>query len=143
MIDGKEPVCILLEEDMAAFPVGVVAKDIEKGDRLEELLVLFCEIEIVIFGIVIDQLLEGTSPIGTIIPQRGERNDVKAKMFADEIRSNFPACKTVFGKIPKGLLAAHGFVNGMILLAAMMDYDKKRVIRAKGELARNLIIAVL
>ena len=143
MIDGIEFVRILLEEDMAAFSIGVVAKQIEEGDGLEELLVSICEIEVMIFRIVFDQLLERPRAVGTILAQCGERDDVKTEMLADEVRGDLPACERVLGEIPKRLLAAHGFVNGRVFPALVLDNDKKRVIRAKHELARDLVIAVL
>ncbi len=143
MVYGVKFMRAILEENMTAFAIRIVAEPVEEHDGPEELLVGFGEIEVVIFGIVFDQLLERSRAVGTLLTQCGERDDVKAKMFAHKVRGNFPARERVLREIPKRLLAAQGLVNGTIFPAFMMDSNKKCVIRAKGELARDFIIATL
>ena len=58
MIDGVEFMRVILEEDVTAFSVGVVAEQVEEHDGFEELLISLGEVEVVIFGIVFDELLE-------------------------------------------------------------------------------------
>ena len=79
MIDGIEFMRIVLEEDVAAFSVRVVAEQVKEHDGLEELPVLLAEAEVMIFGIVFDELLERTRAIGTVVTERGEWDNVKAK----------------------------------------------------------------
>ena len=143
VIDGVKFMRVILEEDVTAFSVCVVAEQVEEHDRFEELLVFLAEVEVVIFGIVFDELLERTRAIRAVVAQRGERDDVKAKRLADEIRGDFTPGQRVLREIPERLLAARGLVNSRIFPAFMMDSDKESVIRAKGELALDFIIAVL
>ncbi len=143
VVNDIEPMCAFLEQDVTAFSVRVVAQCIEEDNGLEKLLVCFRETEVMIFGVVVDQLLKGTGTVRTLVAQCSERNDVKTKILADEVCGDFAARQAVLRKIPKRLFAAHGFVYRVIFSALMMDHDKKCVIRAKSELARDLIIAML
>jgi hypothetical protein len=62
-------------------------------------------------------------------------------MFADEIGRDLPSCQRVLRKIPEGLLAAQRLVHGGIFLALMLDSHEESIVRAKGELALDLILA--
>src|SRR5689334_15958689 len=106
VIDGIKVMGVILEEDVTALAVGVVAEQVEKHDRFKELPVFIAEVEVVIFGIIVDVLLQGASPVGTIITERGERNDTEAKRLTEEIGSNFAPCQRVLGEIPERLFAA-------------------------------------
>ena len=143
MIDGVKLVCVILKEDVTALSISVVAKQIEEHDRFEKPSVFISKIKVVIFGIVIDILLERTRSIRTIIAECGEWDYVKAKRLADKICRDLTPCQRVLREIPKGLLAAQGFVNGGIILPFMMDSGEEGVIRAKGELTFDLKVAAL
>src|SRR5215211_2596225 len=106
VIDGVKFVRILFKEDMTAFSIGIVAEQIEEHDRLEELPVFVCEAEVMIFGIIIDKLLERTRAVGTILAERGEGDNMKAKRLADEVGGDFTPRQRILGEIPKRLLAA-------------------------------------
>src|SRR5215213_2958204 len=143
MIDGIQFVRVILEEDMTAFSVCIIAKQVEEHDGFEQLLVFLGEAEVVIFGIVFDELLEGARAIRTVITQRGEGDDVKTKRLADEIGGDLAAGERVLGEIPERLLAAGGLVHSRVLPAFIINGDQERVIRAKSELALEFIISVL
>ena len=143
MIDGVEFMRVVLEEDVTAFSVGVVAEQVEEHNGLEELPVSLGEVEVMIFGIVIDELLERTRTVRAIVAECGERDKVKAKRFTDQVRGDFASCEAVLREIPEWLLTAQGFVNGGVFPVFVMDGDQESVIRAKGELAFNFIIAML
>jgi hypothetical protein len=134
---------ILLEEDMTALTVRIVAQDIEKHDRLEELPVLLAEAEKVIFSIVFDELLQRTGAKWTVLAQRGKRDDMQAKVLAYQVRRDFSSCKAVFGEIPKRLLSTQGLIDGGVFTAFMLDSNKERIVRAKGELPFDLIFSTL
>jgi hypothetical protein len=143
VIDGIQFMRAALKEDMTAFSVGVITKQVEEHNRFEELFVFLAEAEVVIFGIVFDELLERTFSIRTIVAERGKRDDVKAKRLADAIRGDLAPCQRVLGEIPERLFAARRLINSRILPAFMINGDKERVIRAKGELAFEFIITML
>jgi len=143
VIDGVQFVRILLEEYMTALSIRVVAKYVKQHDGPQELLVFLGEGEVMIFGVVLDHLLERPCPEGTVRAQGGERNDVKAKMLTHQVCGNFTSRQSVFREIPERLLAAGGLIDSMIFPACMADRDKERIIRAKRKLARDFVIAVL
>jgi hypothetical protein len=143
MIDGIEVVGVLLEEDMTPLSVCVVTEQVEEHNRLEELPVFLVKTEVVILGIVVNILLERTRAIGTIVAERRERDNVKAKCLADQIGSNFTPRQRILREIPERLLAAQGFIHGGVLLPFVLDIDQEGVIRAKSELALDLIAATL
>jgi hypothetical protein len=90
MIDGVQMMGILLEEDMTSLSIRVVTQQIEEDNRLETLPVLFVETEVVIFGVVIDVLLERPRAKWTILAECGERDNVKAEILAYQVGSHFP-----------------------------------------------------
>src|SRR6476659_3896134 len=98
--------CTILEEDVTALAVGVVAEQVEEHDRLEKLPVFVAETEIVVFGIVVNVLLERSCAIRAVVAERGERDDMKVKRLTDEIGGNFAPCQSVLREIPKRLLSA-------------------------------------
>ena len=143
MIDGVKLMGVILKEDVTALSISVVAKQIEENDRFEKPPVFISKIKVVIFGIVIDILLERTRSIRTITAERGERDNVKAKRLADKIRRDLTSCQCVLREIPERLLAAQGFINGGIILPFMMDSGEEGIVRAKGELTFDLKVAAL
>lgn len=143
VINGVEAARAVFKEDVAALAVGVVDEQIEKRDGFEQLLVLVCEIEVVIAGVVFDELLERARAVGTVFAQRGERDDVKAKRLADDVRGDLAQRQCAFLEIPERLFAARGFIHGGIFFSFVRDLDEKRVIRAKHELTLDLKVAVL
>ncbi len=142
MIYGEEFVRILFKEDVPTFSIRVIAEEVEEDNGLEELLVVFGEVEVVIFGIVFNELLEGARAVGTVVAQHRERDKVKAEAFADEIRRHFTSGQRVFGEIPKRLLAFSGFVNSLNDAALMVDVNKKSVVRAKRDLTLEFKVTV-
>jgi hypothetical protein len=143
VIDGVKLMRVLLEEDVTAFAVRIVAEDVEEHDRLEALPVILAEAEVMILGIVFDELLERPRAKGTVLTQSGERDDVKAQVFTDKIRGDLSPCKAVLREIPERLLAAQGFIYRGILPALMLDGNKEGIVRAKGELTLDLVGATL
>lgn len=128
MIDGVEFMRVVLEEHVTAFSIRVVAEQVEEHDRFEELPVILGEAEVVIFGIIFDELLKRTRAVWAVLTQRGKRNNMKAKRLTHEIRGDFASCKSVLGKIPEWLLAAQGFVNSGIFPAFLLDGNQECVI---------------
>src|SRR5215211_811214 len=106
VIDGVKMMGILLEENVTTFAVGVVAEQVEKDNRFEKLPVCLAEAEVMIFGVVVDILLERPRAKRTVVAQRGKRHDVKAKVLADEIGGDFASCQRVLREIAEWLLAA-------------------------------------
>ena len=96
-----------------------------------------------IFGIVLDVLLERTGAVRTIGAQRGERDEVKAQRLADDIRGDLAQGQRVLGKIPKRLLAARGLIHGWICFIFIMNINKEGVIRAEHELALEFQLPIL
>ena len=58
MIDNIQIVCTVFKKNVTAFAVGVINQKIKEHDRSEQFLVFVCKIEIMIFHIVADVLLE-------------------------------------------------------------------------------------
>ena len=143
MINSIEFVCLVLKENVTALAVGVVAEQVKENDGLKFGLVFLRKCEVMIIGVVLDELLKRAAAVGTVFTQHGEWDDVKAKRFADEIRGDFAQGKSVCFKIPEGLFALHGFVNGGIGLVLMCDFSEKGVIRAKRELTFEFKVAEL
>lgn len=133
----------VFKEDVTAFAIGVVDEQVEQDDGLEELFVVVRKVEVMIPGVMLDELLDRTRAVGTVFAQRGERDDVQAQRLAHEIRRHFACRQRLFGKIPQRLLAATRFVHGGIGFLFVRDLDQKCVIRAKHELTFEFKVAVL
>jgi len=143
VIDGIKMMCIVLEEDVAALTVGIVAEQVEKHNRFEELPVFIVETKVVVFGVVVNVLLERPRAIRAVVAKRGEWDDMKAKCLTDEVSSHFAPGQRVLREVPKRLLTPQGLIYGGIILSFVMDVDEKGVVGAKGELALDLIGATL
>ena len=100
VIDGIQFVRLVLKENVTALSVRVVAEQVEEHDGLEELFVVLGEIEVVIFGVVLDELLERTRAVRAIFTERGERDKVKTETLADDIRGDLAQCERVLFKVP-------------------------------------------
>ncbi len=143
MVNGVEAVFVCRKEDVTALAVGVVDEQVKEGDGLEEQFVFGGEVEVVVVGVVFDVLLERAGAEGTVLTERGERDDVKAKRLADEVGGDFAQGEGAFLEIPKGLLALGGFVHGGIGFALVRDFDEEGVVRAERELTFDGQVAVL
>jgi len=141
MIYGEEFVRTLFEEDVPALAICVITEQVEEHDGFEELPVVYGEVEVVIFDVIFNELLERTRAVGTVVAQDRERDKVEAETFADEIRRHFTSRQRVFGEIPKRLLAFAGFVNSLNGAALIMDFNKEGVVRAKRELTFEFKVA--
>jgi len=100
VINGEEFMSAILKKDVPAFSIRVVAEQVEEDDGFEELPVIFGEVEVVIFEIVLDELLERPRAIRTVVAEDRERDKVKAETLADEIRGDFTSRQRVFGEVP-------------------------------------------
>lgn len=123
------------DDDMAALTVGIVAQQVEEHDGSQACFVFVAEVEVVIVGIVLDVLLDGTRAIGPILTQRGIGHEVPAKRLADQVSSHFAMRQGIVGKVPQRLLAFGGLVNGLQFSPFVMHIDEKGVIAAQHELA--------
>ena len=63
MVDQPQ-VPIGIEQDVAAFAIGVVDQQIEQGHRAQALAVVSSHVEVMIFGIVLDEQLQEPAPTG-------------------------------------------------------------------------------
>ena len=142
MIDGEKFVCIFFKEYVPTLAVCVIAKHVEEDHRFEKLPVLLGEVEVMIFGIIFDKLLEGTRAIGSIVAQHGKRDKMKTEAFTDKIRCHFTPGQCVLWKIPKGLFALGGFVNRLDGCILVMHINKKSVIGTKCELTFEFKVAM-
>ncbi len=143
MIDRIEFMRAIFKENVTAFAVGIVAEQVEKHNRLQQLFILFAEIEVMIFGIVLDVLLERTGTVRTVGAQYGKRDEVKAQRLTDHIRGDLAQGQCVLWKIPKRLLAARRFIHGWIGFIFIMNVNKKSVIGAQHELALEFKLPIL
>ena len=96
-----------------------------------------------IVGIVIDELLERSYTVGTIVTERGEWDHVKAKFFTDDVRSDFTKSERILWEIPKWLFATTRFVDSRIGCAFVMNVHEECVIRAENELPFKFILTTL
>ena len=142
MIYREEFVRAFFKEDMPAFTVSVIAEKVKEDDGLKEFLVFIRKVEVVIFGVIFNILLERTRAVWTILAERRERDKVETETFTDDICGNFTLCKRVTGKIPERLLAARRFIDGWIGCILIMNVNKERVIGAKHKLALDFKVAV-
>jgi hypothetical protein len=143
MIDGEEVMSISLEENVTAFAVGVVDEQVKEGDGFEKQFFFGREGEVMMVGIVFDELLERARAVGAVLAQDGERDNVKAKLLADDIRGDLAQGKCAFFEIPERLFAARGFVNGGNGRVFVCDFNKEGVIRAERKLTFDLKVAFL
>ena len=141
MIDRIEFMRAIFKENVTAFAVGIVAEQVEKHNRLQQLFILFAEIEVMIFGIVLDVLLERTGTVRTVGAD-SKRDEVKAERLTDHIRGDLAEGQCVLWKIPKRLLA-RGFIHGWIGFIFIMNVNKKSVIGAQHELALEFKLPIL
>ena len=142
VIDGEEVVSVIFKENVTAFAVGVVGKEIEEDDRAEHFFFFRFEVEVVMFDIVVDVLLQRAWAVGAVLTIDGERDDVKAERLAQVIGGDFAQGKRVIGKIPKRLLAFAWLIHSLIRFALVMDIHEECVIAAKHELAFEFVFAV-
>lgn len=142
MIYGEEFVGILFKEYVPTLAVCVIAEHVEEDHRFEKLPVILGEVEVMIFGIVFDKLLEGARTVGAIVAQHGERDQVKTETLTNKIRSHFTPGQCVIGKIPKGLFALSGLINRLDGCILVVHINKKSVIGAKCELTFELKVAM-
>ena len=124
MIDGEELMRVVLKENVTALAVGIVDEQIKENNGFEEEFIFFGESEVMIVGIVVNELLERARAVRTVLAQDGERDNVKAEPLADDIRSNL----------------TQGEGIGLIFVS---DFNKEGVIRAKRKLTFDLKVAVL
>ena len=89
MIDGIKLMGTVLEENMTTFAVRVVTEHIKEHNGLKELFIFFAKTEVVVLGIIVDILLEGSRTIRTIIAQSGKGDNMKTKCFAHQVGGNF------------------------------------------------------
>ena len=82
MINGVELMAAVFEENMTAFAVSVVGEDVKKNDRSKFLFIFDGEIEVVIFDVVFDVLLQRTGSMRTIFTIDCDGYDMQAKGFA-------------------------------------------------------------
>jgi hypothetical protein len=131
-----------VEKYVTALAVGVVDEQVEEHDGFEQGLIVVGEVEVVMIGIVLDELLERA---GTERPvaQNGEGDDAEAQRLADEVRGHLAQGEGVFFKIPKRLFAFAGFVNGLTGFPFVMNIYEKGVVRAERELSLEFDFAVL
>lgn len=141
MIYGEEFVRTLFKEDVPAFAIRVITEQVEEHDGLEELTVVCSEVEVVIFDVIFDELLERPRAVGTVVAQDRERDKVEAETFADKICRHFTSRQRVLGEIPKRLLAFAGLVNSLNGCVLMVDFSKEGVVRAKRELTFEFKVA--
>ena len=69
MIYGEEFMRIFFKEDVPSLAVCVIAKHIKEDNGFEQLPVILSEVEVVIFEIIFNELLEGTCPVGTVVAE--------------------------------------------------------------------------
>src|SRR5581483_9301922 len=143
VINRVEFVCAIFKENVTALAVGVVAQHIEKGDRLEALFIFVAEVEVMIFGIIFDVLLERAGTVRTVFAQSGERHDAQPERLTHQIRGDLALGQCVFGEIPQRLLAARGFIHSRISVAFIVNVNEEGVVRAEHELAFEFEFAVL
>ena len=67
MIYGEEFVRTLFEEDVPALAICVITEQVEEHDGFEELPVVYGEVEVVIFDVIFNELLERTRAVGTVV----------------------------------------------------------------------------
>jgi len=142
MIYGEEFVGILFKEYVPTLAIGVIAKHVKEDNGFEKLSVILGEVEVMIFRIVFDELLEGARAIGAIVAQHGKGDKVKTETFTNKICRHFTSGKRVFGKIPEGLFALRGFVNRLDGCILVVHINKKSVIGAKRELTFEFKVAM-
>ena len=143
VIDRIEFMRAVFKENVTAFAVGVVAEQVEKHNRLQQLFIFFAEIEVMIFGIVLDVLLERTGTVRTVGAQHGKRDKVKAQRLAGHVRGDLAQSQRALGKIPKRLLATRRFINSWIGFIFIMNVNQESVIRAQHELAFEFKLPIL
>jgi hypothetical protein len=142
MVYGEKFVCTVFKEYMPTLAVCVIAKHVEEDHRFEKLPVLFSEVEVMIFGIIFDKLLEGARAVGAIVAQHGKRDKMKTEAFTDKIRCHFTPGQCVIGKIPERLFALSGLVNGLDGCIPVMHINQKSVIGTKCELTFEFKVAM-
>ena len=142
MIYGEKFVCTIFKEYVPTLAVCVIAKHVEEDHRFEKLPVLLGEVEVMIFGIVFDKLLEGARAIGSIVAQHGKRDKMKTEAFTDKIRCHFTPGQCVIRKIPKGLFALGGLINRLDGCILVTHINKKSVIGTKCELTFEFKVAM-
>ena len=95
-----------------------------------------------IFGVVINKLLDRACAVRAFFAQCGERDKVKTEALAHNIRGNFALCEGVIRKVPKRLFATTRFVDSRITFLLIMNINEKGVVRTKHELTFKFKIAV-
>jgi hypothetical protein len=143
VVDGEEMPGALLDQDVAALAVGVVGEKVEQHHAAEPVAVGLAEGEVVVFGVVLDELLQRAGAVGAILAQDGEGDDAPAQRLADQPGSHFAPRQAVLGEVPQRLLALLRFVHGRHLGPIVLHADQKGVVAAKHKLPFQLDLAGL
>ena len=141
MIYSEKFVGSFFKEYVPTLAVCVIAKHVEEDHRFEQLPVLLGKVEVMIFGIIFNKLLEGARAVGAIAAQDSKWDKMKTEAFTDKIRCHLTPSQCVIRKIPKGLFALSGFVNRLDGCILVMHINKKSVIGAKCELTFEFKVA--
>jgi len=128
---------------VTTLAVGIIDEQVEEYDRFEQQFVFRREVEVVIVGVVFDELLERARAVGTVFTQSSEWDDVKAERLADDVRGDLAQGKGVLFEIPERLLPARGFIHSGIDLILISDFNQEGVVRTERELTFDLKVAVL
>src|SRR5689334_17446860 len=134
MINGVKMVSLFFKENMTALSISVIREQIKQHYRAQAFFVFRAEIEIMIVGIVFNELLERTGAIRASLTEYRKGDDVPTQRFVQQISGYFTPRECIFRKVPQGLFALLGFVNSLKRLLLMCNTHKKGIIRTKSKL---------
>lgn len=142
MVDGVKVMRFVFKENMTAFAVGVVGEGVEEDDGAKLLFIFGREVEIVIFDIVFDVVLQRAGSVGTVIAIDSERDNVKAERLTQDVGGDFAQGEGVVGEVPERLFTFARFVDGFDRFAFVVYIHKEGVVAAEHELTTEVVLAI-
>ena len=134
VVDQPE-VIVRIEKDVAALAVGVVDQQVEQRHRAQALAVFFVQVEVMVFGVVVDEQLQRAGAEGAIGAVDGGRHQLPAQRLADDEGGGLAAGQAGLGEIPQRALAAGGFVDRQEWSCLGGYLNQEGVVGAPDELA--------
>ncbi|NDG65101.1 MAG: hypothetical protein EBY29_16815 [Planctomycetes bacterium] len=119
-----------IDQTMATLAIGVVADEIERGHALQLVMggFVFKHCEVVLLEVGIDESLDRTNAVRSVIAGNGEGNDIPAERVAEFVSSNFTFPKPV-REVPQRSFADMGFIDHASGVFAQCRFGEEGCIR--------------